>query len=37
VSKDGRRFLRIKDGVAERSLILVQSWSEELKRLVPVN
>ena len=42
VSPDGQRFLMIKEGgeaedtSAPPSLILVQNWHEELKRLVPV-
>ena len=41
VSPDGQRFLMIKDGdgsnqtAAPRSIIVVQNWREELKRLVP--
>jgi eukaryotic-like serine/threonine-protein kinase len=38
VSRDGRRFLMIKDednGAAPQNLVFVQSWSEELKRLLP--
>jgi len=41
VSPDGQRFLMIKDGdgtaqtAASRSIIVVQHWGEELKRLVP--
>ena len=41
VSPDGQRFLMIKDGggtdqsAAPTSLIVVQHWTEELKRLVP--
>jgi serine/threonine-protein kinase len=43
VSPDGRRFLMIKEGAAtdddgsRAHIILVQNWTEELKRLVPVN
>ena len=42
VSPDGQRFLMIKEGTPEESgappsLILVQNWTEELKRLVPAN
>ena len=42
ISPDGRRFLMIKesypDGKAgQNRLVLVQNWTEELKRLVPVN
>ena len=44
VSPDGRRFIRIKSregdsnesGVRE-SFIIVENWTEELKRRVPVN
>ena len=42
VSPDGQRFLMVKDHPAPAqtgtpvSMILVQSWTEELKRLVPV-
>jgi len=41
VSPDGRRFLMIKPGggtdstAAPTSLVVVQNWVEELKRLVP--
>ena len=42
VSADGRRFLRIKiqeggagDNAAPQSLMIVQNWTEELKRLLP--
>jgi hypothetical protein len=41
VSPDGRRFLMIKPGggtdstAAPASLVVVQNWLEELKRLVP--
>ena len=38
VSPDGQRFLMIKPGVwttAPSSLVIVQNWQEELKRLVP--
>jgi serine/threonine-protein kinase len=39
VSPDGRRFLMIKqnrpEGTAAQYLVLVQNWTEELKRLVP--
>jgi hypothetical protein len=38
---DGRRFLMIKqvggNEAAPQSLVVVQNWHEELKRLVPVN
>ena len=43
VSPDGQRFLMIKEGsgtdqaTASASLIVVQNWFEELKRLVPAN
>ena len=43
VSRDGQRFLMIKEGrgadqaAASPSLIVVLNWFEELKRLVPVN
>jgi hypothetical protein len=42
VSPDGRRFLMIKQNRPEGTaaapyLVLVQNWTEELKRLVPVN
>jgi eukaryotic-like serine/threonine-protein kinase len=43
VSPDGQRFLMIKEGggadqtAAPASLIVVQHWTEELKRLVPTN
>ena len=41
VSPDGKRFLMIKDAgvvapaVAPASIVVVQNWPEELKRLVP--
>ena len=40
VSRDGQRFLMIKEGGGDRtaapvSIIVVQHWVEELKRLVP--
>ncbi len=40
VAPDGQRFLMIKEGASggsetPPSLILVQNWVEELKRLVP--
>jgi hypothetical protein len=41
ISPDGRRFLMIKQGggpdqtAAPPSLVVVQNWGEELKRLVP--
>jgi serine/threonine-protein kinase len=43
VSPDGRRFLMIKEGAStgdaapQAQIILIQNWSEELKRLVPTN
>ena len=40
ISADGRRFLMIKEPDIEQagpSLIVVENWLEELKRLVPVN
>jgi len=43
ISPDGQRFLMIKEGggpdqtAAPASLIVVQRWVEELKRLVPAN
>jgi eukaryotic-like serine/threonine-protein kinase len=41
VSLDGQRFLMIKQNVnaadVRRSIIVVQNWHEELKRLVPTN
>ena len=41
ISPDGQWFLMIKEGpgTAEnaRQIILVQSWFEELRRLVPTN
>jgi serine/threonine-protein kinase len=38
VSPDGRRFLMIKDSpTSQPSLVLVQHWTEDLKRLVPKN
>ncbi len=42
VSPDGRRFLMLKDAggiddVPMSRLVVVQNWTEELKRLVPVN
>jgi hypothetical protein len=42
VSPDGQRFLMLKEvggtdqAAATTSLIVVQHWNEELKRLVPV-
>jgi hypothetical protein len=38
VSRDGQRFLMIKNpgAAASPQIILVQNWTEELKRLVPV-
>jgi hypothetical protein len=37
VSPDGRRFLMVEGGdiPAAPSLVFVENWSEELKRLVP--
>jgi Tol biopolymer transport system component len=39
VAPDGQRFLVIKDSAADQSatVIVVQNWLEELKRLVPTN
>ena len=43
ISPDGQRFLMIKEGggadqtAAPPQLIVVQHWTEELKRLVPTN
>jgi serine/threonine-protein kinase len=42
VSPDGRRFLMLKDAagvddVPASRLVVVQNWTEELKRLVPTN
>jgi len=38
LSRDGRRFLMIKEGNATApALVVVQNWDQELKRLVPVN
>jgi serine/threonine-protein kinase len=38
LSRDGLRFLMMKEGNAGASaLVVVQNWTEELKRLVPVN
>jgi hypothetical protein len=40
VSPDGQRFLMVKDDLEsdERPrIIIVQNWTEELKRLVPTN
>ena len=43
ISPDGRRFLMIKQGTgsdqtgAPPSIIVVQNWGEELRRLVPAN
>jgi serine/threonine-protein kinase len=41
-SPDGKRFLMIKQDVGDRAsapqnLVVVQNWTEELKRLVPTN
>ena len=40
IARDGRRFLMIKEGSADgarptNSIVVVQNWFEELKRLVP--
>jgi hypothetical protein len=38
ISPDGQRFLLIKvEPAAPPSIIVVQNWTEELKRLVPTN
>jgi serine/threonine-protein kinase len=39
VSPDGRRFLMVKESGAasQRSLVVVQNWAEELRRLVPAS
>ena len=44
MSPDGRRFLRIKEGASDdsgdstpQSFVIVENWTEELKRLVPTN
>ncbi|HEY6415965.1 MAG TPA: hypothetical protein VIX41_06995 [Acidimicrobiales bacterium] len=43
VSPDGQRFLMVKEGAgadqaaAPPSIVVVQNWHEELKRLVPRN
>jgi hypothetical protein len=42
ISPDGQRFLMIKEGGADgtaapASIIVVQHWVEDLKRLVPTN
>ncbi len=42
VTADGQRFLMVQnaastDGVAPVSIVVVQNWHEELKRLVPVD
>jgi len=40
ISPDGRRFLMIKasaEGVTPPRIVVVQNWTEELKRLVPTN
>ena len=42
VFPDGKRFLKIKEGAPgdeadPTQVILVQNWTEELKRLVPVD
>jgi len=40
ISADGQRFLMLKEGAADgtsapANIIVVQHWTEELKRLVP--
>ena len=40
MSPDGKRFLMIKEGSGpdqppRRTIVVVQNWTEELKRLVP--
>ncbi len=37
ISPDGQRFLMVKDDSASGRLNVVLNWTEELKRLVPVN
>ena len=42
VAPDGRRFLMIKEGSDDTSgpantIVVVQNWDQELKRLVPVD
>ena len=45
IHPDGQRFLMVKDAAlsddsgtsAQPQIILIQNWSEELQRLVPVN
>ena len=41
VTPDGRRFLMIKEGIADAAaaarIVVVLNWTEELKRLVPTN
>ena len=42
VSPDGRRFLMIKEGTGSDetdapTLVVIQNWDQELKRLVPTN
>ena len=42
ISPDGQRFLMMKEGGGDQvatlpSLIVVQHWADELKRLVPTN
>jgi serine/threonine-protein kinase len=41
VSQDGQRFLMIKQNAntadMQRSIVVVQNWDQELKRLAPVN
>ena len=40
IAPDGQRFLMIKDGAADQNvappqIVVVQNWTEELKRLAP--
>ena len=37
VSPDGKRFVMIKPAETPTPIIVVQNWTEELKRLVPTN
>jgi hypothetical protein len=41
VSQDGQRFLMIKQNVnasdVSRSIVVIQNWDQELKRLLPVD
>ena len=41
ISPDGQRFLMIKQGSSDQApppqIVVVQHWTEELKRLVPVD